>query len=389
MTGEVLIRCTYKGARTAKPRSAGGLGAVASSYHHSGAGVFPASEEMEDGDLEPLPVLHWLQVRGRLRFFVFVHGCVCCEPVCICLSRNVCAWAVHEWSVTRLGLAHRSVGATPLCLLTQYQIFFGSWLFSAVGRVGLAYSGELRAFIVSWYRFVKNIPFLLCAELLLFLTSLLVHAPVRFFLCGFYGGRLALPGVVAWSLTVGPFFCGFVVLPPSGTRASRVSCLSGSVLSCSAYMRTCSRPPVIPDFAAFFAVCRCRHYPRRCCCRCCCCNATLQEKAWLVYVVLLLLSVLYRFALSSGFSGEPIALRSGTPIPNKTSPRSSTHYMTLKRESSKAKQSKAKQSEAKRSKAKQSEANQSEAKADPGGLQVLHATWQREGELGWDGMTEV
>lgn len=50
-----------------------------------------------------------------------------------------------------------------------------------------------------------------------------------------------------------------------------------------------------------------------------------------MYVVLLLLSVLYRFALSSGFSGEPIALRSGTPIPNKTSPRSSTHYMTLKR----------------------------------------------------------
>eukprot|EP00903_Cladosiphon_okamuranus_P008065 g7779.t1 len=111
VTGEILIRCTYKGARTAKPRSAGGVGAAASSYHHSGAGVFSASEEMEDGDL---PILHWL-----------------------------------------------------------------------------------------------------------------------------------------------------------------------------------------------------------------------QEKAWLVYVVLLLLSVLYRFALSSGFSGEPIALRSGTPIPNKTTPRSSTHYMTL------------------------------------------------------------
>lgn len=54
-----------------------------------------------------------------------------------------------------------------------------------------------------------------------------------------------------------------------------------------------------------------------------------QEKAWLVYVVLLLLSVLYRFSYSGGFAGEPISLRPGAPIANKSSMRSETHYLTV------------------------------------------------------------
>lgn len=58
-----------------------------------------------------------------------------------------------------------------------------------------------------------------------------------------------------------------------------------------------------------------------------------QEKAWLVYVVLLLLSVLYRFAVSGGFSGEPISLRPGAPIANKSFMRSETHYLTVQSES--------------------------------------------------------
>lgn len=75
--------------------------------------------------------------------------------------------------------------------------------------------------------------------------------------------------------------------------------------------------------AAFFALCRCRR-------RCRCDGTTLQEKAWLVYVVLLLLSVLYRFALSGGFSGDPVVLRPGAPI---SSARSDTHHLTLRGES--------------------------------------------------------
>ncbi|CAN0377103.1 unnamed protein product [Ascophyllum nodosum] len=55
----------------------------------------------------------------------------------------------------------------------------------------------------------------------------------------------------------------------------------------------------------------------------------LQEKAWLVYVVLLLISVLYRFAHSIGFSGDPIVLKPGTPNGNNVSKRSDTHYITL------------------------------------------------------------
>lgn len=51
-----------------------------------------------------------------------------------------------------------------------------------------------------------------------------------------------------------------------------------------------------------------------------------------MYVVLLLLSVLYRFALSSGFSGDPIPLKPGAPISNKILTRSDTHYLTLKSE---------------------------------------------------------
>lgn len=51
-----------------------------------------------------------------------------------------------------------------------------------------------------------------------------------------------------------------------------------------------------------------------------------------MYVVLLLLSVLYRFALSGGFSGAPILLRPGAPIGAKVITRSATHYLTLKGE---------------------------------------------------------
>lgn len=58
----------------------------------------------------------------------------------------------------------------------------------------------------------------------------------------------------------------------------------------------------------------------------------LQEKAWLIYVVLLLISVLYRFASSRGFSGDPIALRPGAPTNNNVSKRSETHYLTLESE---------------------------------------------------------
>ncbi|CAN0274635.1 unnamed protein product [Pylaiella littoralis] len=58
----------------------------------------------------------------------------------------------------------------------------------------------------------------------------------------------------------------------------------------------------------------------------------LQEKAWLVYVVLLLLSVLYRFSYSGGFAGEPISLRPGAPIANKSSMRSETHYLTVQKD---------------------------------------------------------
>lgn len=61
----------------------------------------------------------------------------------------------------------------------------------------------------------------------------------------------------------------------------------------------------------------------------CCGDAPPQEKAWLVYVVLLMLSVLYRFAHSGGFTGEPISLRPGAPIPNKSFMRSETHYLTV------------------------------------------------------------
>lgn len=57
-----------------------------------------------------------------------------------------------------------------------------------------------------------------------------------------------------------------------------------------------------------------------------------QEKAWLVYVVLLLISVLYRFANSRTFSGDPIALRPGAPTNNNVSKRSETHYITLQSE---------------------------------------------------------
>lgn len=58
----------------------------------------------------------------------------------------------------------------------------------------------------------------------------------------------------------------------------------------------------------------------------------LQEKAWLVYVVLLLISVLYRFANSRTFSGDPIALRPGAPTNNNVSKRSETHYITLQKD---------------------------------------------------------
>eukprot|EP00752_Nemacystus_decipiens_P001854 g1787.t1 len=72
VVGEVLIRCTYKGLRTTKPRSVGGVGGVASSYHHSGAGVFPASDEMGEEDSEPLPILHWLQEKAWLVYVVLL-----------------------------------------------------------------------------------------------------------------------------------------------------------------------------------------------------------------------------------------------------------------------------------------------------------------------------
>lgn len=49
----------------------------------------------------------------------------------------------------------------------------------------------------------------------------------------------------------------------------------------------------------------------------------------MVYVVLLLLSVLYRFANSRGFTGDPITLRPGVPTSNNISKRSETHYITL------------------------------------------------------------
>ena len=53
-----------------------------------------------------------------------------------------------------------------------------------------------------------------------------------------------------------------------------------------------------------------------------------------MYVVLLLLSVLYRFALSSGFSGEPIMLKPSTRITPKSITRSETHHLKLNGESS-------------------------------------------------------
>ena len=58
----------------------------------------------------------------------------------------------------------------------------------------------------------------------------------------------------------------------------------------------------------------------------------MKEKAWLLYVVLLLASVLYRFVLSRGFSGDPISLRPGAPTGNNVSKRSDTHYITLQSE---------------------------------------------------------
>lgn len=58
-----------------------------------------------------------------------------------------------------------------------------------------------------------------------------------------------------------------------------------------------------------------------------------QEKAWLIYVILLMLSVLYRFANNRGFVGDPITLRPGAPTGNNVSKRSDTHYITLQSES--------------------------------------------------------
>lgn len=51
-----------------------------------------------------------------------------------------------------------------------------------------------------------------------------------------------------------------------------------------------------------------------------------------MYVVLLLISVLYRFALNSGFSGDPIALGPGVPTANNVAKRSDTHFITLQSE---------------------------------------------------------
>lgn len=62
---------------------------------------------------------------------------------------------------------------------------------------------------------------------------------------------------------------------------------------------------------------RLRHFPSR------------QEKAWLVYVGLLLISVFYRFAQSIGFSGDPIALKPGTPNGNDVTKRSGTHHIKM------------------------------------------------------------
>lgn len=60
VTGEVLVRCTFKGARTPKPVSTPA----------GPRGIIPALHSYDaEGELEPLPaapVLHWLQVNRSI-----------------------------------------------------------------------------------------------------------------------------------------------------------------------------------------------------------------------------------------------------------------------------------------------------------------------------------
>lgn len=54
-----------------------------------------------------------------------------------------------------------------------------------------------------------------------------------------------------------------------------------------------------------------------------------KEKAWLVYVVLLLASVLYRFSSNRGFSGQSIVLPKGVRTDVNVPKRSDTHFIKL------------------------------------------------------------
>ncbi|CAM9164862.1 unnamed protein product [Choristocarpus tenellus] len=58
----------------------------------------------------------------------------------------------------------------------------------------------------------------------------------------------------------------------------------------------------------------------------------LQGNAWVIYVVFLGLTVVYRIVYSGGFSGDPIPFRAGTIVGNNKWLRSSTHFLHLQKD---------------------------------------------------------